>query len=186
MARAMASICNDERGSSGVMSGHERKTLRLSVAAAAGGDAVVGRADHQSRQARELSETRRRIVGAHRRQLLHRNRRLVAEVMTEDRTEPQRELVAVDRPEHRRGHHEVEEGKPALASVAFYENYQKRPKGERAPDSLAYLGQALIQLKKPADACKVYDEFEDVYGANASSSLRDVVTKGRTSAKCAG
>ena len=30
MARAMASICNDERGSFGVMSGHERKTLRLS------------------------------------------------------------------------------------------------------------------------------------------------------------
>ena len=97
-------------------------------------------------------------------------------------------------PNHRRasyaqnllGRAYLDEGKPALASVAFYENYQKRPKGERAPDSLAYLGQALIQLKKPADACKVYDEFEDVYGANASSSLRDVVTKGRTSAKCAG
>jgi drug/metabolite transporter (DMT)-like permease len=31
MARAMASICNDERASLGVMSGHERKTLRLSA-----------------------------------------------------------------------------------------------------------------------------------------------------------
>jgi TolA-binding protein len=97
-------------------------------------------------------------------------------------------------PNHRRasyaqnllGRAYLDEGKPALASVAFYENYQKRPNGERAPDSLAYLGQALIQLKKPADACKVYDEFDDVYGANASSSLRDVVTKGRTSAKCTG
>ena len=27
----MASICNDERGAFGVMSGHERKTLRLSA-----------------------------------------------------------------------------------------------------------------------------------------------------------
>jgi TolA-binding protein len=97
-------------------------------------------------------------------------------------------------PNHRRasyaqnllGRAYLDEGKPALASVAFYENYQKRPKGERAPDSLAYLGQALIQLKKPADACKVYDEFDDVYGANASSNLRNVVTKGRTSAKCVG
>lgn len=97
-------------------------------------------------------------------------------------------------PNHRRasyaqnllGRAYLDEGKPALASVAFYENYQKRPKGERAPDSLAYLGQALIQLKKPADACKVYDEFNDVYGATASSNLRDVVTKGRTSAKCTG
>lgn len=97
-------------------------------------------------------------------------------------------------PNHRRasfaqnllGRTYLDQGKPALASVAFYENYQKRPKGERAPDSLAYLGQALIQLKKPADACKVYDEFEDVYGPTASAGLKDVVTKGRTSAKCTG
>lgn len=96
-------------------------------------------------------------------------------------------------PNHRRasfaqnllGRAYLDEGKPALASVAFYENYQKRPKGERAPDSLAYLGQALVQLKKPKDACKVYDEFEDVYGATASASLKDIVTKGRVTAKCA-
>lgn len=97
-------------------------------------------------------------------------------------------------PNHRRasyaqnllGRAYLDEGKPALASVAFYENYQKRPKGERAPDSLAYLGQALIQLKKPKDACKVYDEFDDVYGATASASLKDLVAKGRTTAKCTG
>lgn len=97
-------------------------------------------------------------------------------------------------PNHRRasfaqnllGRTYLDQGKPALASVAFYENYQKRPKGERAPDSLAYLGQALVQLKKPADACKVYDEFDDVYGPTASVSLKDMVTKGRASAKCAG
>ena len=82
-------------------------------------------------------------------------------------------------PNHRRasyaqnllGRTYLDDGKPALASVAFYENYQKRPKGDRAPDSLAYLGQALIQLKKPKDACKVYDEFGDVYGATASASI---------------
>lgn len=80
----------------------------------------------------------------------------------------------------------LDQGKPALASVAFYENYQKRPKGERAPDSLAYLGQALVQLKKPADACKVYDEFDDVYGATASPGLKNLVANGRVTAKCAG
>ena len=97
-------------------------------------------------------------------------------------------------PNHRRasyaqnllGRAYLDQGKPALASVAFYENYQKRPKGERAPDSLAYLGQALVQLKKPADACKVYDEFDDVYGPTASAGLKDVVAKGRVSAKCTG
>jgi TolA-binding protein len=78
----------------------------------------------------------------------------------------------------------LDDGKPALASVAFYENYQKRPRGDRAADSLAYLGEALIQLKKPADACKVYQELEQVYGASLSASLKAMMAKGRAIAKC--
>ncbi|BAV64531.1 hypothetical protein [Sphingobium cloacae] len=78
----------------------------------------------------------------------------------------------------------LDDGKPALASVALYENYQKRPRGDRAADSLAYLGEALIQLKKPADACKVYAELEQVYGASLSSGQRAMMEKGRTKAKC--
>jgi TolA-binding protein len=78
----------------------------------------------------------------------------------------------------------LDDGKPALASVAFYENYQKRPRGDRAADSLTWLGEALIQLKKPADACKVYAELEQVYGATLSASLRGMMDKGRTRAKC--
>ena len=78
----------------------------------------------------------------------------------------------------------LDDGKPALASVAFYENYHKRPRGDRAPDSLAYLGEALIQLKKPADACKVDAELEQVYGESLSSSLRGMMAQGRTRAKC--
>ncbi len=78
----------------------------------------------------------------------------------------------------------LDDGKPALASVAFYDNYQKQPRGERAPDSLYYLGVALTRLKKPADACKVFDEFNDVYGATATANLKAQVVKGRTDAKC--
>lgn len=78
----------------------------------------------------------------------------------------------------------LDEGKPALASVAFYDNYQKMPKGDRAPDSLYYLGASLARLKKPADACKVFDEFDQVYGATASASLKAQVAKGRAEAKC--
>lgn len=78
----------------------------------------------------------------------------------------------------------LDDGKPALASVAFYENYQKRPRGDRAADSLAYLGEALIQLKKPADACKVYQELEQVYGSSLSASQRGMMDKGRVKAKC--
>lgn len=78
----------------------------------------------------------------------------------------------------------LDDGKPALASVAFYENYQKRPRGDRAADSLTWLGEALIQLKKPADACKVYQELEQVYGTSLSSTLRGMMTAGRAKAKC--
>lgn len=78
----------------------------------------------------------------------------------------------------------LDEGKPALAAEAFYANYQKMPRGERAPDSLYFLGQALVQLKKPKEACRVYDELMDVYGATVAAPLKDKVTKGRADAKC--
>jgi TolA-binding protein len=75
-------------------------------------------------------------------------------------------------------------GKPALASVAFYENYDKRPDGDRAADSLTYLGESLIQLKKLPDACKVYQELEQKYGATLKAELRASMASGRTRAKC--
>ncbi len=79
----------------------------------------------------------------------------------------------------------LDEGKPALASVAFYDNYQKMPRGERASESLYWLGVSLTRLKKPADACKVYTEFDEVYGAKAAADLKARVAKGKTDAKCA-
>lgn len=79
----------------------------------------------------------------------------------------------------------LDEGKPALASVAFYDNYQKMPRGERASESLYWLGVALTKLKKPGDACKVYKEFDDVYADKAGADLKAKVAKGKTDAKCA-
>lgn len=79
----------------------------------------------------------------------------------------------------------LDDGKPALAAVALYDNYQKRPKGDRAADSLAWLGDALIQLKKPADACKVYTQLEQDYGPTLNATQRAMMTKGRDRAKCA-
>ena len=79
----------------------------------------------------------------------------------------------------------LDEGKPALASVAFYDNYQKMPRGERASESLYWLGISLTKLNKAADACKVFKEFEDVYGTRAPADLKTRVTKGRADAKCA-
>ncbi|HEV2567305.1 tetratricopeptide repeat protein [Sphingomonas sp.] len=109
--------------------------------------------------------------------------------------EAQAELkrVADKHPEHRRasfaqnllGRAYLDEGKPALAAVALYDSYKKWPQGERAAESLYWLGQALTRLKKPADACKVYAQFGDDYGATASASLKAQVAAGRKQAKCA-
>ncbi len=78
----------------------------------------------------------------------------------------------------------LDDGKPSLASIAFYDNYKKMPDGERAPDSLYFLGQALLKLNKPADACKVYGELIDVYGDKIGQGMKDDVARARTSAKC--
>jgi TolA-binding protein len=78
----------------------------------------------------------------------------------------------------------LDDGKPSLASMAFYDNYKKAPDGERAPESLYYLAQALQKLGKPTDACKVYDELSDVYANKLTTRMKADVTTGRTAAKC--
>ncbi|AXJ94868.1 MULTISPECIES: tol-pal system YbgF family protein [unclassified Sphingomonas] len=106
--------------------------------------------------------------------------------------EVQLKKVVADYPKSRRasyaqnllGRAYLDEGKPSLASMAFYDNYKKMPDGERAPDSLYYLAQALMKLNKPADACKVYGELTDVYGGKITSQMKADVEKGRTAAKC--
>ncbi len=95
-------------------------------------------------------------------------------------------------PNHRRasfaqnllGRAYLDDGKPALASVALYENYQKRPRGERAPDSLYFLSTALVQLNKKDDACRVLAELQDVYPDAAAGRLSNRVALGKTAANC--
>ncbi|KQM62759.1 hypothetical protein ASE75_14170 [Sphingomonas sp. Leaf17] len=106
--------------------------------------------------------------------------------------EAQLKSVVAKYPKHKRasyaqnllGRAYLDEGKPSLASIAFYDNYKKMPDGERAPDSLLFLGQALTKLNKPADACKVYTELTDVYGAKIGPAMKADIAKGRTAAKC--
>lgn len=106
--------------------------------------------------------------------------------------EAQLKRVVADHPKHRRaswaqnllGRAYLDDGKPSLASIAFYDNYKKYPDGERAPDSLYYLGSALVKLNKPADACKVYGELTDVYGDKISATMKADIARARTAAKC--
>jgi TolA-binding protein len=108
--------------------------------------------------------------------------------------ETQLKLVTSTYPKHKRasyaqnllGRSYLEDGKPSLASLAFYDNYKKWPDGERAPDSLYYLGQSLVKLGKPnADVCKVYRELEDVYGTKLSEAMKGDVARAKTQSKCA-
>jgi len=106
--------------------------------------------------------------------------------------EAQLKTVVEKYPQHRRasfaqnllGRAYLDEGKPSLASIAFYDNYKKMPDGERAPDSLYYLAQALVELKKPKDACKVYAELTDVYAGRISADMQVDIAAGRDRAGC--
>jgi len=78
----------------------------------------------------------------------------------------------------------LDDGQLSDAAKAFYASYKQFPRGDRAPDSLYYLGQTLARLKKNADACQAYGEFQDVYGATANATLKARVAQGRADAKC--
>jgi TolA-binding protein len=95
-------------------------------------------------------------------------------------------------PKHRRvsyannliGRSLLSKGDARGAAVAFLANYRGNPGGERAPDSLYYLGQAEVQMGQPGQACKVYAEFDAIYGAKARPDLKKQVTDAKAQAQC--
>ena len=106
--------------------------------------------------------------------------------------EAQLKQVVARYPDHKRasyaqnllGRAYLDDNQPTSAAEAFLTSYKKFPRGDRAPDSLYYLGVTLAQLKKATQACQVYDEFRDVYGPTASATLKSRVAQGRVDAKC--
>lgn len=95
-------------------------------------------------------------------------------------------------PSHRRGSFArnlqgrslLDEGKPATAAKIFYANYKDNPRGERAPDSLYFLGVSLTKLGKNSEACEAFDQLESAYPGDASSRLASRLASGRSQAKC--
>jgi TolA-binding protein len=77
----------------------------------------------------------------------------------------------------------LDDNKPATAARILLANYQNNPRGERAADSLYYLGQALTRLNRRPEACRVYDELAQVY-PNVRDELRRRLPQARTDAHC--
>ena len=97
-----------------------------------------------------------------------------------------------DYPKHRRvsfannliGRSLLDKGEARAAAEALLANYRSNPKGERAPDSLYYLGQSLMKLGQPGQACKAYAELESVYGASMRADLKKQLSPAKAQAQC--
>ncbi|MEO7276678.1 MAG: tetratricopeptide repeat protein [Sphingomicrobium sp.] len=95
-------------------------------------------------------------------------------------------------PKHRRvsyannliGRALLDKGQARPAAEALLANYRRDPQGERAPDSLFYLGQALTKLGQAAQACKAYAELDAVYGAKIRPDLKKLESDARAQAQC--
>jgi TolA-binding protein len=95
-------------------------------------------------------------------------------------------------PKHRRvsyannliGRAMLDKGDARGAANALLANYRTNPGGERAPDSLLYLGQALMKLGQPGQACKAYAELDAVYGAKIRPDLKKLETDAKAQAQC--
>jgi TolA-binding protein len=95
-------------------------------------------------------------------------------------------------PKHRRvsyannliGRALLDKGDARGAASALLANYRTDPGGERAQDSLFYLGQALMKLGQPGQACKAYAELDAVYGAKVRPDLKKLESDAEAQAQC--
>ena len=78
----------------------------------------------------------------------------------------------------------LDKGDARAAAETLLANYRADKDGERAQDSLYYLGQASLKLGQPGQACKAYAELENVYGTNIRAALRTLLPAARAAAKC--
>ncbi len=78
----------------------------------------------------------------------------------------------------------LEDKKPATAVKIFYDNYKLDPRGDRAPESLYFLGSALTDLNKNAEACEAFGQLVTAYPTEVKDRLATRLATARTRAKC--
>ncbi len=78
----------------------------------------------------------------------------------------------------------LDKGEPRAAAETLLANYRRDKNGERAQDSLFYLGQAVMKLGQPGQACKAYAELETVYAGKIRAPLKAALPGAKAQAKC--
>lgn len=78
----------------------------------------------------------------------------------------------------------LDDGRPSQAAKIFYDNYKTDATGGRAPESLYFLGESLIAMEKPADACDVFGQLDKAYPDVAKGRLAPRMAEARKKAKC--
>jgi len=66
----------------------------------------------------------------------------------------------------------LDDGKPGTAAQYFLQNYQTDGSGDRAADSLLYLGVAMSRLKEQNRACVAFEEFRKAYPSEMTGRLK--------------
>ncbi len=78
----------------------------------------------------------------------------------------------------------LDDKKPEEAARWFLRNYQVNKAGDRAPDSLLYLGAAMIAMQDTKRACIALKEFSETYPLVASGRLASNYQAIRAKVKC--
>ncbi|ASJ92215.1 tetratricopeptide repeat protein [Porphyrobacter sp. CACIAM 03H1] len=78
----------------------------------------------------------------------------------------------------------LDDNMPKEAAQWFLKNYQANKAGDRAPDSLLYLGASMIAMKDTKRACIALAEFAETYPLIASGRLASEYQANRAKVKC--
>lgn len=78
----------------------------------------------------------------------------------------------------------LDDNLPEEAARWFLRNYQANKNGDRAPDSLLYLGASMIAMKDTKRACIALAEFAETYPLIASGRLASEYQANRAKVKC--
>jgi TolA-binding protein len=78
----------------------------------------------------------------------------------------------------------LDDGKPGTAAQVFLQNYQADKTGDRAADSLLYLGVAMTRLKETKRACVALAEFAEMYPGEAAGRLANQYASAKSAVTC--